>query len=115
MRNPFRCSTTEVFSGGALLDDSRQDFQRLDEPWARTVEILIAVDDEDTLSANGAKRVPFRIAGEEMQVALRILDPKPARCDDDDVGVGLREIVPRDPCRGPSAAPQWIDSAGHRD
>ena len=78
-----------------------QDFQRLHHTRARTVEELIAVDDENLIALNGAEPIPGGIRRHQMQIALRVFDPEAARRDDDDLWIGAYEVVPGDPRRWP--------------
>src|SRR5437773_10190657 len=102
MRNPFRCSTTTASSAGAslpLLEHLGKDFERLHEPRPRPVEVLIAVGDDDRSFAYGAECLPFRAVLQQVPIAQRVVDAKPAGADDDQIGIGCAELFPCHPRR----------------
>ena len=78
------------------MKDLRQNFQTFDDARSRTVEILIAVGDEDAITLHGLQLAPARARLKHWHLLKRSLYIKAARVHEDDVWVGGNELVPID-------------------
>ena len=69
------------------MEDLGQDFQAFDDARSRTVEILIAIGNEDAIALHGLQLAPARAALEQRHLLKRSRYVKAARVHEEDVRI----------------------------
>lgn len=76
------------------VEDMRENLKALHKPWARSAEVGVAVDDENSVRANTLKLLDARVVCKDWNVFTRTLDVKTTTSDDHHLWVRLNDFLP---------------------
>src|SRR4030095_6363498 len=97
------------------VQTGRQDLQRLDDPWSRSVEVGVAVSDVDLPGPHGRPGFPRQRAAKLRELFQRSVERKAARADQHDIRRQLAERVHRERRGVVTRSRDLRGTAGHLD
>src|SRR5215831_10102654 len=95
------------------MEQFSQNLQRFNQARPRTIEILIAVGDKDSILFYRFQLSPFGFAGQQTRLLHRARDVEAAGRDEDHVGIGRDQRLPTHPRRMLARLAEEVHTAGH--
>ena len=88
-----------------------EDFQTIDEAWARTAEIGISIDDINTIGPRTRQFGELRIRPQNWEILLRPFGIETATGDHQDLGIACDDVIPTDFATRLAVAADALDTA----